>query len=583
MINKVEGDLKVKGRLIYQVLLPFVLILIFFAVAQALLAFSLMTVLKTELKSGIKTEFSQTEDDVCNILKGQGGQVLKHHTEALLSHQLQYLQSQKQKFSTAAELAEFCINDPDFQKLALRSFGRYGYTNASIKVGDKLICVAHAKTEIVGQDLFEVVKKLPEEARQKQNVDEFVKNWTLQVSGVIEFEQTSAFLPAHIPESVGRHKIAHQIWGDVGGIPYVAETTTYFAEFLEPVDKILTQHNQAIDKIENRIVGGLSFWMKISLFIVLLSLVVIFIVAAISNHRLIQAPVHTIYDGLLNFSRGNFTSRIDCKVSNELGAVAEISNAMADQLNQTLSSLEQSKKELEAKVAQRTVELERANTELEGANAELEVKTQQAERLLKNTLPEAIAKRLRAGEELIVDDFALATVIFTDFKGFTQLTETVTPDRLVMALNEVFGKFDEFARELGVEKIKTIGDAYMAVGGVPVRDDQHPKKVVELGLRMRDYIAERKNNANYLPFQIRIGIHSGPVLAGVIGLSKFSYDLWGDTVNIASRCESSSEPMKVNISESTYKLVKDHFACEPRGLVEAKGKGQISMFFVERK
>lgn len=576
MINKAEGDLKVKGRLIYQVLLPFVLILIFFAIAQALLAFSLMKVLTAELKAGIKKEFSQTEDDVCSILKGQGGQVLKHHTEALLSHQLQYLHLQKQKFSNAAELADFCISDPEFQKLALRSFGRYGYTNASIKVGDKLVCVAHAKKEIVGQDLFEVVKKLPEEARQKQNVDEFVKNWTLQVSGVIEFEQTSAFLPTHIPESVGRRKIAHQIWGDVNGIPYVAETTTYFAEFLEPVDKILNQHNLAIDKIENRILGGLSFWMKISLFIVLFSLVVIFIVAAISNHRLIQSPVHTIYEGLLSFSRGNFDRRIDCKVGNELGAVAEISNAMADKLNQTLTSLELAKKDLEIKVAQRTFELERAN-------AELEVKTQQAERLLKNTLPDVIAKRLRAGEELIVDDFALATVIFTDFKGFTQLTETVTPDRLVMALNEVFGKFDEFARELGIEKIKTIGDAYMAVGGVPVRDDQHPQKVVELGLRMRDYIAERQNNKNYLPFQIRIGIHSGPVLAGVIGLSKFSYDLWGDTVNIASRCESSSEPMKVNISESTYKLVKEHFACEPRGMIAAKGKGQISMFFVERK
>jgi class 3 adenylate cyclase len=567
---------KPRGRLINQVIAPLAVIVLMFALIQVFVAYSFVTVLKGELKDGLKKEFAATEDTTSAILKEQGSQVLRHHTEEVLAQQLQYLETQKHRFANAEELIAFCIADSHFQKLALRTFGKYGYTNTSIKVGDKLFCVAHAKKELLGKDLFEVVRLLPEDAKKKQNVDEFVKNWSMQVSGTVEFEQTETFLPAHIPESVGRRKLAHEVWSEILGFGFVVETTTYLAEFLEPVNQIMAKHNQALDNIENKIVSGLIFWLKVSFALVLLSLLSIVGVAVISNKWLIQSPLRVIYAGLQSFSRSDFSRRIDCDANNELGSIAEISNNTADRLAEAISCLEESHRGLEEKVAQRTADLEKANTALR-------VKTQQAERLLKNTLPDVIATRLRDGEETIVDDFALATVIFTDFKGFTQLTETVTPSRLVTALNEVFAKFDEMASELGIEKIKTIGDAYMAVGGVPARDDNHPQKVVELGLRMRDYIAERQNNKAMLPFQIRIGIHSGPVLAGVIGRSKFSYDLWGDTVNIASRCESSSEPMKVNISESTYKLVKDIFKCESRGMIAAKGKGELPMYFVERR
>lgn len=564
-----------KGRLIRQLILPVALVVIIFAVLQILAASFFLSTLKLELKSGMKKEFSQTEDNVCNILKGQGRQVLQHNTEAALRSQLQYLETVRDRFSNADELIAFCLEDNHFQKLALKPFARYGYTNVSIKSGEKLVCVAHPKKELMGKDLFEIVKNLGEDARKLQNVDEFVKHWTMQISGTIEFEQTETFLPAHIPESVGRRKIAHQIWDDIAGIPYVAETTTYLAEFLEPVDTILLKHNQAVESIENKILTGMDFWVRVSLAIVILSLFMVFMVAAFFNNRLIRQPLEKIHEGLERFRKRNFDELIACEVDNELRAVAEVSNSMAGELKRTLSSLEDSRRQLEEKVEARTADLAKAH-------AELEVKSLQAERLLRNTLPSSIARRLRAGEEIIVDDFALATVIFTDFKGFTQLTEKVTPDKLVMSLNEVFARFDEFAQELGIEKIKTIGDAYMAVGGVPDRDERHPQKVVELGLRMRDYIASRQADKNNLPFQIRIGIHSGPLLAGVIGKSKFSYDLWGDTVNIASRCESASDPMKVNISESTYKLVKDFFRCEARGLVAAKGKGEMPMYFVER-
>lgn len=564
-----------RGKLIFQVIVPVIVITLLSAGLQMAVTFFLLRFLNSEIKSGIRSEFEQTSGDFTSGLREQGILVLKHNSEAVLSQQLQYLETQKNRFNNAAELAAFCIADQEFQKLALRSFGRYGYTNASVKVDDRLICVAHAKKEIVGRDLFEVVSSLSADARQKQNVDEFVKNWSMHVSGVIDFEQTDTFLPVHIPASVGRRKIAYQVWSEIAGIPFVAETTTYLAEFLEPADRVMSQHNRAVSNIESKIVRGLTSWMTGSLILVLFSLVAVVLTSVWLNRRKVQKPLEVISEGLTRFGASDFSARINCQANNELGLVAEISNKMADHLADSLSSLEEARKDLEAKVAARTADLEKANQALEAER-------QTAERLLLNTLPAPVARRLKAGEETLVDDFALATVLFTDFKGFTQLTETVTPSRLVSSLNEVFAKFDELAAELGIEKIKTIGDAYMAVGGVPVRDDRHPEKVVELGLRMRDYIAQRLENKDLLPFQIRIGIHSGPVLAGVIGRSKMTYDLWGDTVNIASRCESASEPMRVNISEATYKLVKDRFKCEYRGLVAAKGKGEMPMYFVER-
>jgi|GEM_PF-3378035 len=564
-----------RGKLIFQVIVPVIVITLLSAGLQMAVTFFLLRFLNSEIKSGIRSEFEQTSGDFTSGLREQGILVLKHNSEAVLSQQLQYLETQKHKFNNASELAAFCIADQEFQKLALRSFGRYGYTNASVKVDGRLICVAHAKKEIVGCDLFAVVASLSADARQKQNVDEFVKNWSMHVSGVIDFEQTDTFLPVHIPASVGRRKIAYQVWSEIAGIPVVAETTTYLAEFLEPADRVMSQHNRAVSNIESKIVRGLTSWLTGSLILVLFSLVAVVLTSVWNNRRKVQKPLEVISEGLTRFGAGDFSARINCQANNELGLVAEISNKMADHLADSLSSLEEARKDLEAKVTARTADLEKANQALEAER-------QTAERLLLNTLPAPVARRLRAGEETLVDDFALATVLFTDFKGFTQLTETVTPSRLVSSLNEVFAKFDEFAAELGIEKIKTIGDAYMAVGGVPVRDDRHPEKVVELGLRMRDYIAQRLENKDLLPFQIRIGIHSGPVLAGVIGRSKMTYDLWGDTVNIASRCESASEPMRVNISEATYKLVKDRFKCEYRGLVAAKGKGEMPMYFVER-
>ncbi len=206
-----------------------------------------------------------------------------------------------------------------------------------------------------------------------------------------------------------------------------------------------------------------------------------------------------------------------------------------------------------------------------------------SEELLLNILPFETAKELKATGQSEAKLISEATVIFTDFKGFTQLSEQLTPQQLVKDLNECFSAFDSICHKHGVEKIKTIGDAYMAAGGLPTPNDTHALDVVKAAFEMRDFIAEGKARkiAQGLPFfEVRIGIHTGPVVAGIVGIKKFQYDIWGDTVNTASRMESSSEAGRINVSETTYQLIKDHYTCTYRGELEAKGKGKVKMYFV---
>ncbi len=173
------------------------------------------------------------------------------------------------------------------------------------------------------------------------------------------------------------------------------------------------------------------------------------------------------------------------------------------------------------------------------------------------------------------------SVLFTDFVNFTQTSEKLSPQQLVQELNECFTAFDKIIERNGLEKIKTIGDAYMAVCGLPSPDSQHAHKSVKAALEIREFIEERRKQERV--FDIRIGINSGSVVAGIVGIKKFAYDIWGDTVNTAARMEQNSEAGKVNISDSTYQLVKEEFACSVRGSITAKGKGDVAMYFVENK
>ncbi len=210
-----------------------------------------------------------------------------------------------------------------------------------------------------------------------------------------------------------------------------------------------------------------------------------------------------------------------------------------------------------------------------------------SEELLLNILPEEVAEELKEKGEAQAVQLDQVTVLFTDFKGFTSLSENLTPRELVRDLNECFSAFDKITEKYGIEKIKTIGDAYMAAGGLPVANATHAVDTINAALEMRDFIEEgkqRKIAAGKPYFEIRIGVHTGPVVAGIVGVKKFQYDIWGDTVNTASRMESSGAVGQVNMSGTTYQLVQGtpglHFT--PRGKVLAKGKGEMEMFFVER-
>ena len=263
------------------------------------------------------------------------------------------------------------------------------------------------------------------------------------------------------------------------------------------------------------------------------------------------------------------------------------------------------------------LERERLQRMVDERTRDLTLEKQRSDDLLHNILPHETAEELKSTGTAQARQFNLVTVLFTDFKGFTQLSEQLSPRELVKDLNDCFTAFDNICEKHGIEKIKTIGDAYMAAGGLPTPCPDHAQRVVRAALEMREFIDNRvtsdqrpvtsensgeakgdnerqseQRTANgeqpsgsslvthHSSLQIRIGIHTGPVVAGIVGVKKFQYDIWGDTVNTASRMESSGEVGKVNISEATYALVKDEFACEYRGEVEAKGKGRMGMWFV---
>ena len=198
--------------------------------------------------------------------------------------------------------------------------------------------------------------------------------------------------------------------------------------------------------------------------------------------------------------------------------------------------------------------------------------------LLHNILPDEIAERLKGDRAMIADDFASATVLFADVVDFTPMSAGMTPADLVGLLDEVFTRFDGFVAELGLEKIKTVGDAYMVAAGVPRARPDHAHAVAELALRMRDHIATSEVRGRQL--SLRIGINSGPVTAGIIGTHKFAYDLWGDTVNTASRMESSGVAGAIQVSEATHELIKDEYVCEPRGLIPVKGKTEMQTYLL---
>jgi class 3 adenylate cyclase len=209
----------------------------------------------------------------------------------------------------------------------------------------------------------------------------------------------------------------------------------------------------------------------------------------------------------------------------------------------------------------------------------LESEKEKYERLLLNILPQQIVGRLNSGETIIADRFEDVSVLFSDLVGFTKISSKLAPAQLVANLNWLFSEFDAIARELGVEKIKMIGDAYMVVAGVPEPRADHAQAIAEMALRMIETV-KRANRELETPFKARIGIHSGPVVAGIIGTHRFLYDVWGDTVNVASRLESNSRANRIQVSRTTAGHLEGDFVLEPRGTVGIKGKGRLETYFL---
>ncbi len=261
-------------------------------------------------------------------------------------------------------------------------------------------------------------------------------------------------------------------------------------------------------------------------------------------------------------------------------AIGKLSEENLEKEKEKQHILERQKEDLEREVSQRTAQVVTQKDEIERQHAELKIEKKKSDDLLRNILPEEVAAELKAKGHTEAKLFDNVTVLFTDFVNFTIAGEQMTPQELIDELHTCFKAFDEITVKYNLEKIKTIGDAYLAVCGLPVADYKHAEKVVSAAKEINAFMQQRVLERGSGSFNIRIGVHSGPVVAGIVGVKKFAYDVWGDTVNTAARLEQKGEPGRINISQSTYELVKDAFTCEYRGEIAAKNKGPMKMYFV---
>jgi class 3 adenylate cyclase len=263
--------------------------------------------------------------------------------------------------------------------------------------------------------------------------------------------------------------------------------------------------------------------------------------------RSLAGPLTELTAGVRRFAAGNYDVKVSARTSDEIGQLCMAFNSMVD--------------------------------EIRAKNDVIEAKSRENEELLLNVLPAPIANRLRGGEQSIADGFAEVTVAFADLVGFTALSSEMPPHDVVALLNGLFTRFDQAAQELGIEKIKTVGDAYMAVCGLPQPVPDHADRMVRMAIRMV-HICREHALENRVPFRLRIGVNSGPVVAGVIGRSKYIYDLWGDTVNLASRMETAGLPDSIQVTRSVYEQLKDRYVFEARGTLDIKGKGAVEAWLL---
>jgi class 3 adenylate cyclase len=299
-----------------------------------------------------------------------------------------------------------------------------------------------------------------------------------------------------------------------------------------------------------------SLAIKLSLGVIALALLV-----SLTMGTLLTRSLLALTETVTRFANKDFAARTTVATKDEIGQLGSNFNAMAE-------TIQIHSENLEHLVEQRT--------------SELVAEKQTSERLLLNVLPGPIAERLKLGEGLIVDRFDHVSVLFADIVGFTKMSQTTSPEALVTMLDDVFSLFDRLAELHGLEKIKTIGDSYMVVAGIPQPSPTHTQQIARMGLDMIAALADYSKRTGS-DLNIRIGIHTGSVVAGVIGRKKFIYDLWGDTVNTASRMESHGIPGQVHVTEAIYQALQGSFELEARGSVDVKGKGVMTTYLVIRE
>lgn len=275
----------------------------------------------------------------------------------------------------------------------------------------------------------------------------------------------------------------------------------------------------------------------------------------------------------------NSFATVNKDLRKQLEQVKLLSEKTLEQEQEKKRFLESRKEELENEVQVRTEQVMLQKDKIEKQHGELMLEKKKSDDLLLNILPAEVAEELKLKGTSEARYFTDVTVLFTDFVNFTIVSEQLSPQELVSEIHTYFKVFDDIMGTYGLEKIKTIGDAYLAVCGLPEPNANHAVNAVKAAIEIREYITQKKAQGGL--FEIRIGLNSGPVVAGIVGVKKFAYDIWGDTVNTAARMEQSSEAGKINISGSTYELIKTDFECTNRGKIDAKNKGMIDMYFVE--
>jgi class 3 adenylate cyclase len=275
--------------------------------------------------------------------------------------------------------------------------------------------------------------------------------------------------------------------------------------------------------------------------------------------RHISRPVLALRDAANRVGKGDLTQSVKNRSRDEIGELSVAFNKMVQDLS-------------------------KAREEINKRSQELTNEKQKSDKLLLNILPSKTAEELKRKGKAKAKYYESVSVLFTDFKDFTLISKTMTANKLVAELHNCFSAFDKIIQKYDIEKIKTIGDAYMCVAGLPIKNKKHPFNIVKAALEIRDFTInyKKEKEAKGEPFfDVRIGINTGPVVAGIVGVNKFAFDIWGSTVNIASRLEGSSEPNKINISESLYNIIKDKYNCTLRGQISVKGIGEIPMYFLE--